>query len=58
MVTENSSSLSSKIILKFQRVCVNGKSSAYILQFFFFFVENKLMVVDTEKGFLLLEFEP
>ena len=25
---------------------------------FFFFVENKLMVVDTEKGFLLLEFEP
>ena len=57
MVTENSSSLSSKIILKFQRVCVNGKSSAYILQFFFF-VENKLMVVDTEKGFLLLEFEP
>ena len=26
--------------------------------FFFFFAENKLLVVDTEKGFLLLEFEP
>ena len=45
------------MILKYQRVCVNGKSSAYVLEFFFF-AENKLLVVDTEKAFLLLEFEP